>query len=124
MSGTAGVLGSVGQSDRAMIEMAPRESTVTPEVGTPKFFRAAFLAGVAGRTRGALPERGHGARGPAGFIEVRDMFGELVATGTLPESNVLPGTARKVQATTGDSVEADRLRWWVTGVESVLRPAA
>ncbi len=30
MSGTAGLLSSVGQSDRAMLAMAPRESTSTP----------------------------------------------------------------------------------------------
>jgi len=30
MSGTAGVLGSVGEGDRAMLAMAPRESTSTP----------------------------------------------------------------------------------------------
>jgi hypothetical protein len=33
---------------------------------------------------------------PLGDIEVRNIFGSLVATGTLPQRNVLPGVIRKV----------------------------
>src|SRR5438128_10300263 len=40
---------------------------------------------------------------PQGTIEVRNMFGALVATGTLPVRNVLPGVVRKVDASVGDS---------------------
>jgi hypothetical protein len=39
---------------------------------------------------------------PQGTIEVRNMFGSLVATGTLPVRNVLPGVVRKVEASVGD----------------------
>jgi hypothetical protein len=41
---------------------------------------------------------------PSGSIEVRNMFGALVATGTLRERNVLPGTIRKVKASVGDGL--------------------
>ncbi|MGD1082057.1 MAG: hypothetical protein ABR881_27375 [Candidatus Sulfotelmatobacter sp.] len=39
---------------------------------------------------------------PAGNIEVRNILGMLVATGTLPVRNVLPGMVRRVDATVGD----------------------
>lgn len=39
---------------------------------------------------------------PSGFIEVRNAFGSLVATGTLPVRNVLPGEVRKVSASVGN----------------------
>jgi hypothetical protein len=40
---------------------------------------------------------------PQGTIEVRNLFGALVATGTLPVRNVLPGVVRKVDASVGGS---------------------
>ena len=39
---------------------------------------------------------------PVGNIEVRNIFGSLVATGTLPVRNVLPGVARKIEASVGE----------------------
>jgi len=41
---------------------------------------------------------------PQGTIEVRNMFGSLVATSTLPVRNVLPGVVRKVEASVGDGL--------------------
>ncbi len=41
---------------------------------------------------------------PSGFIEVRDMFGDLVATGTPPANNVLPGTVRKITTSVGGGI--------------------
>jgi hypothetical protein len=41
---------------------------------------------------------------PAGSIEVRDMFGTLVATSTLPVRNVLPGVVRKIGASVGNGL--------------------
>jgi hypothetical protein len=41
---------------------------------------------------------------PAGNIEVWNMFGGLVATGTLPERNVLPGAIRKVESSVGEGL--------------------
>jgi len=38
---------------------------------------------------------------PLGDIEVRNMFGRLVATGTLPVRNVLPGVVRKIGTSVG-----------------------
>ena len=40
---------------------------------------------------------------PQGTIEVRNMFGALVATRTLPVRNVLPGVVRKVDVSVGES---------------------
>jgi hypothetical protein len=39
---------------------------------------------------------------PTGMIEVRNIFGALVATGTLPVRNVLPGLVRKVEGSVGE----------------------
>jgi hypothetical protein len=39
---------------------------------------------------------------PQGTIEVRNVFGALVATATLPIRNVLPGVVRKVEASVGE----------------------
>jgi hypothetical protein len=39
---------------------------------------------------------------PQGTIEVRNMFGWLAATATLPVRNVLPGDVRKVEASVGE----------------------
>jgi len=39
---------------------------------------------------------------PQGTIEVRNLFGELSATATLPVRNVLPGVVRKVEVSVGD----------------------
>ena len=41
---------------------------------------------------------------PSGSIEVRNMFGWLVATGTLPLRNVWPGDLRKITASVGDGL--------------------
>ena len=41
---------------------------------------------------------------PQGTIEVRNMFGGLVATGTLPVRNVLPGVVRKMAASVGSGI--------------------
>jgi len=41
---------------------------------------------------------------PSGSIEVRNMFGTLVATGTLPERNVLPGAVRKIVVSVGEGL--------------------
>jgi hypothetical protein len=38
---------------------------------------------------------------PAGDIEVRNMLGWLVATGTLPQRNVLPGAVRSIETSVG-----------------------
>jgi len=45
---------------------------------------------------------------PAGDIEVRNMFGSLVATGTLPARNVLPGAIRKIETSVGDGLWVGR----------------
>jgi hypothetical protein len=47
---------------------------------------------------------------PVGNIEVRNVFGTLVATGTLPVRNVLPGVARKVEASVGEGLWFGRYR--------------
>jgi hypothetical protein len=39
---------------------------------------------------------------PVGNIEARNIFGALVATGTLPTLNVLPGVVRKMDASIGE----------------------
>src|SRR2546427_12138671 len=39
---------------------------------------------------------------PQGTIEVRSIFGALVATGTLPVRNVLPGVVRKIGTSAGE----------------------
>jgi len=41
---------------------------------------------------------------PAGTIEVRNMFGGVVATSTLPERNVIPRTIRRIEMRVGDGL--------------------
>jgi hypothetical protein len=41
---------------------------------------------------------------PQGTIEVRNLFGGLVATGTLPMRNVWPGDVRKIEASVGEGL--------------------
>jgi hypothetical protein len=41
---------------------------------------------------------------PQGTIEVRNVFGWLVATGTLPVRNVWPGDMRKIEASVGEGL--------------------
>jgi hypothetical protein len=41
---------------------------------------------------------------PQGKIEVRNVFGWLVATGTLPVRNVWPGDVRKIEASVGEGL--------------------
>ena len=41
---------------------------------------------------------------PQGTIEVRNLFGSVVATGTLPVRNVLPGVVRRIGRSVGEGV--------------------
>ena len=41
---------------------------------------------------------------PQGTIEVRNLFGSVVATGTLPVRNVLPGVVRRIGTSVGEGV--------------------
>lgn len=72
------------------------EKLALESFGLPRFVEAPPIALEARfRNEGTVHEA------PEGMIEVRNMFGSLVATGTLPVRNVLPDAVRKVSTTVG-----------------------
>ena len=52
---------------------------------------------------------------PAGVFEVRNVLGSIVATGTLPARNVLPGTVRKIETQAGEGT-------WFGRYTAILHP--
>lgn len=76
-----------------------KEKLLLDDFSVPKILEAPPIAlEVRFRNDGTVHEA------PQGTIEVRNMFGTLVATGTLPVRNVLPGAIRKVEASVGDGL--------------------
>ncbi|MFY9561412.1 MAG: hypothetical protein WAQ52_14360 [Terriglobales bacterium] len=76
-----------------------KEKLALESVSVPGFLESPpILLEVRFRNEGTVHEA------PAGEIEVRNMFGWLVATSTLPVRNVLPGDVRKVEASLGDGL--------------------
>lgn len=73
-----------------------REEVSVESFSAPRFVEAPpFTVETRFRNEGTVHEA------PAGLIEVRNMFGSLVATGTLPVRNVLPGAVRRISASVG-----------------------
>ncbi len=76
-----------------------REKLTLESFSAPRFLQGPPVEPAARfRNEGTVHEA------PLGSIEVRNWFGSLVATGTLPVRNVLPGTVRKITASVGDGV--------------------
>jgi hypothetical protein len=76
-----------------------KEKLALESFSTPRFAEAPpILLEARLRNEGTVHEA------PSGEIEVRNMFGGLAATGTLPVRNVLPGNVRKVSAQVGDGI--------------------
>lgn len=74
-----------------------RESLTLASLSVPRFTENPPIALEARfQNDGTVHEK------PQGDIEVRNIFGSLVATGTLPALNVLPGVARKLDASVGE----------------------
>jgi hypothetical protein len=75
------------------------EKLTLESLSVPRFMEAPPIALEARfKNEGAVHEA------PQGTIEVRNMFGGLAATGTLPERNVLPGAVRKIGASVGEGL--------------------
>jgi hypothetical protein len=76
-----------------------KEKLALESFSVPRFAEAPPIALEARfRNEGTVHEA------PAGDIEVRNLFGSLVATGTLPARNVLPGAIRKIETSVGDGL--------------------
>lgn len=76
-----------------------REKLSLESFSAPRFLQSPPLELAARfRNEGTVHEA------PAGTIEVRNWLGSLVATGTLPLRNVLPGNVRRVSAQVGDGI--------------------
>ena len=76
-----------------------KEQVTLESVSAPRFKETPpILLELRFRNEGTVHEA------PQGTIEVRNMFGSLVATSTLPVRNVLPGVVRKVEASVGDGL--------------------
>jgi hypothetical protein len=76
-----------------------REKLALESMSAPEFLQEPPLAvEVRFRNEGTVHVK------PRGVVEVRNMFGRVIASGALPERNVLPGTVRKISASVGDGV--------------------
>ena len=76
-----------------------KEQLTLESVSAPRFKEAPPIALEARfRNEGTVHEA------PQGTLEVRNMFGTLVATSTMPVRNVLPGVVRKVEASVGEGL--------------------
>jgi hypothetical protein len=76
-----------------------KEQLTLDSISAPQFLESPPLQiEVRFRNEGTVHEA------PQGSIEVKNMFGTLVATGTLPVRNVLPGTVRRMTASVGDGI--------------------
>jgi hypothetical protein len=74
-----------------------REKLTLESVSVPRFVDAPPIA-----LEARFKNEGTVHEAPQGTIEVRNMFGSLVATGTLPVRNVLPGVVRKIGTAVGE----------------------
>src|SRR5438552_4015297 len=73
------------------------EKLVLESVSVPRFAESPPIPIEARfRNEGTVHEE------PQGTIEVRNIFGSVVATGTLPVRNVLPGVVRKIGTSVGE----------------------
>jgi len=76
-----------------------REQMTLESFSAPRFLQGPPVV-VAARFR----NEGTVHEAPVADIEIRNMFGTLVATGTLPMRNVLPGAVRKIEESVEESV--------------------
>lgn len=76
-----------------------REQMTLESVSLPSFAESPPIA-----LQARFKNEGTVHEAPSGDIEVRNMFGTLVATGTLPVRNVLPGAVRKIETSVGDGL--------------------
>jgi len=53
---------------------------------------------------------------PQGTLEIRNIFGSLVATSTLPDRNILPGSIRKIGMSAGSG-------FWISRYTATLSAA-
>ncbi len=74
-----------------------QEKLVLESVSVPRFAESAPIA-----IEAQFKNEGTVHVAPLGDIEIRNMFGGLVATGTLPVRNVLPDVVRKMEASVGE----------------------
>jgi len=97
--GGAAVQARVGTIILVRVLGEAKEKLTLESFSAPRFLESPPVALEARfRNEGTVHEA------PQTFVEVRNIFGYLVATGTLPERNVLPGTVRKVVASVGGGI--------------------
>jgi hypothetical protein len=97
--GGAAVQARLGTIVLLRVSGEAKEKLALESVSVPDFLESPpILLEVRFRNEGTVHEA------PSGEIEVRNMFGWLVATSTLPVRNVLPGDVRKVEASVGDGL--------------------
>ncbi len=75
---------------------------VTEKLALESFAVPSFVATPPVLVEARFKNEGTVHEAPEGVIEVRNFFGSLVATGTLPVRNVLPGAVRKVSLPVGN----------------------
>ena len=95
----AGVQAKIGPIILVKVAGEVNEQLTLDSFTAPRFAESPPIAlAVRFKNEGTVHEA------PGGDIEVRNMFGWLVATATLPVRNVLPGAVRKVEESVGDGV--------------------
>jgi hypothetical protein len=98
-AGGAAMQAKIGPIILVKVLGAVTEKLTLESLSVPRFLEAPPIA-----LEARFKNEGTVHEAPTGDIEVRNMFGWLVATGTLPERNVLPGSVRKVEASVGDGL--------------------
>jgi hypothetical protein len=95
--GGAAIQARVGTIVLLNVSGEAKEKLTLESVSAPGFLEAPPIA-----LEARFKNEGTVHEAPQGMIEVRNIFGWLVATGTLPVRNVLPGAVRKIDASVGE----------------------
>ena len=96
--------GAAIQTRIALLLLVKVLGDVREQMTLESFSAPRFLQGPPVDVAARFRNEGTVHEAPSGSIEVRNMFGGLVATGTLPVRNVLPGAVRKVEASVGEGL--------------------
>jgi hypothetical protein len=94
--------GAAIQTRIALLLLVKVLGDVREQMTLESFSAPRFLQGPPVDVAARFRNEGTVHEAPVADIDVRNMFGTLVATGTLPVRNVLPGVVRKVEASVGD----------------------
>jgi hypothetical protein len=99
VGGGAAIQTRVGTIVLLRVSGEAKEKLALESISVPRFTESPPIA-----LEARFKNEGTVHEAPQGTIEVRNVFGWLVATGTLPVRNVWPGDVRKIEASVGDGL--------------------